>query len=205
MPAEPEVFKRYAGCDTADASLLMPTDELDANLSNSTISELIGRLEQFTSNEQGAQMYPWATRFAMGYPLPSWQRELVWTDAQKIRFIESIWAGVDVGSYLVNESWELCGEGHKTTFREFSEILLDGQQRLTALEAYVCNEFAVPDANGTPRFWRELPQRERRRFGSYHFAKATIASWDERSLRRAYDLRAFGGTPHKDSEKATTL
>ncbi len=199
-----QVFKRYDDCDVPDTGVAMPRDELDANLHNVCVSELMGRLERFTSGEEGAHMHPWATRFAMGYPLPSWQRPLVWTEEQKVRFIQSMWAGVDIGSYLINDVYEYVKVGEDFThFRLHSEILLDGQQRLTALEDYLFNRFAVPDAHGVPRFWRELGRVERRRFGMLHFAKATVRSWDEAYLRKAYDLRAFGGTPHTEDQRAS--
>jgi hypothetical protein len=201
LPLKP--FHRYAGADEADASVRMPSDELGANVLNVCVSELLLRLELFTTGEEGPHMYPWATRFAMGYPLPRWQRELKWDNEQKVRFIESIWAGVDVGSHLVNNVHEFEGSGKTLRYREFSQVLLDGQQRLTALEDYVYNRFAVPDAQGVPRFWCELSRAERRRFGTFHFAQATITSYDEELLVRAYNLRALGGTPHEESERAS--
>ena len=198
-------FRRYEGAPQDGAvGPRMPADELNANLSNLIISELLGRLERFTSGEEGPHMYPWAKGFAMGYPLPVFQRELVWKPEQKVRFITSIWSGVDIGSYMVNDIYELMGEGEDQHYREFSESLLDGQQRLTALEEYLYDGFAVPDATGVPRFWSELSRVERRRFGSFHFAKATIRSWDDGLLLRAYDLRALGGTPHQAHERAST-
>lgn len=201
LPLQP--FNRYDGSADADDTVRMPTDELGANVLNVCISELLLRLELFTTGEEGPHMYPWATRFAMGYPLLFCQRELKWDDEQKVRFIESIWAGVDVGSHLVNNVHEFEGTGKTLRYREFSQVLLDGQQRLTALEDYVYNRFAVPDAAGVPRFWRELSRVERRRFGNFHFAQATIASYDEALLVRAYNLRALGGTPHDESERAS--
>lgn len=39
-------------------------------------------------------MYDTSERYACGYPIPSFQRELVWTMSQKISFIESIWLGL---------------------------------------------------------------------------------------------------------------
>jgi hypothetical protein len=194
LPLKP--FHRYDGAEDADPNVLMPSDELGANVLNVCISELLLRLEQFTTGEEGPHMYPWATRFAMGYPLPYWQRGLKWDTAQKVRFIQSIWAGVDVGSHLVNDVHEFEGEGENLRYREFSQVLLDGQQRLTALEEYVFNNFPVPDVAGVPRYWRDLSRIERRRFGTFHFAKATITSYDEALLVRAYRLRAIGGVAH---------
>lgn len=198
-------FYRYAECDDRDTGVRMPTASLDAKVHNLTVGELMGRLERFSRGEEGPEMYPWASRFAMGYPLPAWQRPLVWTEAQKVRFIQSLWAGVDVGTYMVNDVYELVNDaqGDGCHYQLFSEVLLDGQQRLTALEDYFYNRFAVPDAGGVPRYWQDLPRIERRRLSSLHFAKATVSSWDERYLRLAYDLRAFGGTPHTEAQRAS--
>lgn len=196
-------FHRYAQDDGQDTGIRMPSVSLEATVHNLTIGELMGRLERFSTGSEGPEMFPWATRFAMGYPLPSWQRPLVWTEGQKVRFIQSLWAGVDVGTYMVNDVYEFVDLGKSGThYREFSEILLDGQQRLTALEDYLYNRFAVPDDQGVLRFWKDLPRIERRRFSSQHFAKAAVGSWDERFLRGAYDLRAFGGTPHTEAQRA---
>lgn len=200
----PSRFSRYDGAEQADETLRMPRDVLDARVSSLCLSEVIGRYERFlASPADGAAMFPWADRFVMGFPLPSWQRPLVWTQEQKMRLIQSIWAGVDIGSYLVNDQYEFVQLGTATPyFRKFSEILLDGQQRLAALESYLTNEFPVPDVQGIPRYWRDLPRIERRRFSSYHFARANIKSWDEATLRLAYDLRAFGGTAHTEDQRA---
>lgn len=197
-------FYRYEGVDNDDSGVRMPTDVLNARVSNLCLSEVLGRFERFTSDErEGVVMYPWAERFVMGFPLPSWQRPLVWTDEQKISFIQSIWSGVDIGSYMVNDQYEFIGLGQaESHYREFSEILLDGQQRLAAIEGYVLNEFTVPDSVGAPTYWMDLPRVERRRFCSFHFARANIQSWDETQLRRAYDLRALGGTPHTEDQRA---
>ena len=197
-------FNRQEGLESANPDIAMPKDELGANTSTATIRELLGRLEEFCNGTEGPERFPWTQRFAMGYPLPSWQRGLEWDAEQKTRFIESIWSGVDIGSYLVNDLWEMEGEGEGrvSTFRENSDVLLDGQQRLTTLEEYVRSQFPVADASGALRYWRELPRLERIRFGQFHFTKATVKSWDEAKLRKAYNMRAYGGTPHKEHQRA---
>lgn len=201
---DPIQFRRYDGASEVDNGIRMPVDILDARVSNLCISELLGRFERFTDPKSGERdMYPWADRFVMGFPLPSWQRPLVWTIDQKVRFIQSIWSGVDIGSYMINDQWELISTENGDFYREFSEVLLDGQQRLSAMEEYLLNRFPVPDADGVARYWSDLPKIERRRFGSFHFARGTIKSWDEGRLRLAYDLRAFGGTPHTEDQRGT--
>lgn len=195
-------FDKYAGAPAdVDNGIRMPVDRLDAKVSNLCLSEVLGRLERFDDAERAR--YPWASRFVMGFPLPSWQRPLVWVPEQKVRFIQSIWAGVDLGSYMVNDQYAYVETADKDIFREFSDVLLDGQQRLAAIEQYVFNEFPVPDCEGVLRYWGDLPRIERRRFGSYHFARAAVKSWNEAQLRLAYDLRALGGTPHTEEQRAT--
>lgn len=193
-------FKRYDSA-SEHSSIAMPRDALNASSEKLTIGELLGRLETF--DEEGGHLYPWAKGFAMGYPLPSFQRELVWTVAQKVRFIESIWAGADLASYLVNDTYEFVGTGSQKVFRKFSEALLDGQQRLSTIEEYLRGRFAVRDAEGTPRFWAELGKVERRRFAATTFVRCTVRTFDEPLLRKAYDLRAFSGTAHKEQERAS--
>ncbi|MBI6727144.1 DUF262 domain-containing protein [Pseudomonas viridiflava] len=196
-------FNRYDGVADADASIKMPEDIFDARATRLSIGELMLRYENFTKDPiAGAATYPWAERFVMGFPLPSWQRPVVWTMTQKLRFILSIWQGVDLGSYLVNDIWEYVADD-KGVLREFSDVLLDGQQRLTAMEDYINNVFPVPDADGVPRYWRDLPQIVRRRFCNITFTKATVASWDEGMLRKVYDLRSFGGTAHTEDQRAS--
>lgn len=198
-------FYRYAGHETANESTKMPSDVLDAKSSRLTIGELIHHYEDFCNEEaSGPAMFPWATRFAMGFPLPAWQRDLEWTENQNVRFILSIWCGVDLGSYLVNDNFEFIKNADGTqSYRQFTEALLDGQQRLTCLQLYITNQFAVPDANGNPIYWKDVPKIERMRFTKVTFVRATVSSWDEAMLRRVYDLRAFGGTAHKESDRAS--
>ncbi|MDF8363356.1 MULTISPECIES: DUF262 domain-containing protein [Achromobacter] len=196
-------FRIYNGAEGADSTIKMERDRLGANVSNTIIREVLSRFERFCAEESEVRrQYPWADRFVMGFPLPAWQRPAVWTLDQKRRFIQSIWAGVDIGSYMVNDLWEFVESRDAETFRQHSEILLDGQQRLSAIQDYVLDEFAIPDAAGVLRLWSDLPKIERNRFCMTHFACATIRSWDEQQLKLAYNLRAFGGTAHTEDQRA---
>lgn len=199
-------YDKYAGADLVPAGRRMPKSEISTNTAPRTVYELIHRLESFSKEEpEYRARYPWATRFVLGYPLPSWQRPAVWTADQKVRFITSLWLDVDVGTYLVNDVCEYEKVGGQLTDRmvEFSDVLLDGQQRLTALEEYLLSQFAVPDGAGVPVYWNELSQVERRFFGNKSFNRSVVHCWDEAELRRIYDLRSFGGTAHTPDQRAT--
>lgn len=166
------------------------------------IDMLASNLEAYSADPARARgKYPWATRFAMGHPLAPWQRPAAWTEEQKVRFITSIWMGSDLGSYLVNGWYEFAANGD--AYELNSEVLLDGQQRLTALEGYLLGKFGVPDADGGVRYWSEVGDKERKRFLAMPFAQARVHSGDEAALRKVYDLRAFGGTPHTEDQRAS--
>lgn len=204
--SEPRSVRHPSEERTLDASVRMPREEQVATSVSMVIGELVGNFEEFLQNEEQIRAsYPWATRFVLGYPLPKWQRPLVWSPEQKIRFITSIWCGIDIGSYLLNDCAEVIEEQPArgiVIFREFSNVLLDGQQRMSSIEEYLLGAFAVMDTQGTPRLWSELPRIERRRFESTHFSRCTVKSWNEGQLRKIYNLRAFGGTAHRESERA---
>ncbi|MEG1680878.1 MAG: DUF262 domain-containing protein, partial [Stenotrophomonas sp.] len=64
-------------------------------------------------------------RNLLAYVLPPWQRDEVWSDHQKRRFIEGIFLGLGTGYYVVHApDWDECGQ------RPMSGWLIDGQQRL---------------------------------------------------------------------------
>jgi hypothetical protein len=181
----------------------MPQADFHAMTSPRTVSELMHSLEHYTANPAEVRaLYPWADRFVLGIPLPSWQRPVVWTIDQQIKLVQSLWLELDVGSYLVN-AWDEFEPGDEAIYKPNAGVLLDGQQRLTALQNYLLNVFPVPDAEGIPCYWSDLSCVEQRKFGSRTFNRATINSGDEVLLRKVYDIRAFAGVRHSDDQRAS--
>lgn len=197
-------MKKIYGNGVPGSVRRMETPSEQVNVSPRSLYELLMRLDKFNASDEVRKQYPWATRFVMGLPLPSWQRDFVWTDQQQSRFIESLWANLDVGTYLVNDvqGYATSPDG-ETVCAMFSDVVLDGQQRLTALQNYVSSQFPVPDAQGIPVYWHELSVVEQRFFSNKTFSRATVSLSDENALRRMYDLRSFGGTPHDESQRAS--
>lgn len=146
--------------------------------------------------ERGDPLYPTqAERRVMGMGLPSWQRDFVWSQAQCKRFIESIWSGINIGGWMFN----VVGTSAN---HPLDGLIIDGQQRLTALERYLTDEFPMTAADGTKLYWSELNTREQRRFGHAHFPYIELNVEDEDELKRLYDLHNFGGTPHRPEDRA---
>ena len=173
----------------------MPEKDIGTSDSPRGIEELF---MQYARLEEDRALYPWAERFVMGYPLPWWQREFKWNEYQQQAFIDSIWRGNTLSSYLVND-WEMS-DG--VTFDKNSNVLLDGQQRLYTIERFVTDQLAVPDAEGKLRLWSEIGKTQRLRFVRTIFTRGQIRVWDEALLMEIYNRRNFGGTPHLESERA---
>lgn len=128
-------------------------------------------------------------REVMGFFLPAWQRGSVWTEKQKISFIESAWLGVNLGTYTYNTA---------DIGSPYDNLLIDGQQRMTALQDYVDDKFPVFGYR-----YSEITKADERRFGmTVVFSSYETQSEDEQYLRDYYNLMNFGGTAHKEDERA---
>lgn len=137
-----------------------------------------------------------ADRYVCGYPVPSFQRDHVWSRDQEISFIGSVWLGIPIGTYNIHESkWDSVDGNTKAV--KYSGWVIDGQQRLTALENYWNNQFPVFDL-----FWKDLTPPETRRFLMTKFGFFESSLWDEVLIRALYNRMAFGGTPHKPEDRA---
>lgn len=129
-------------------------------------------------------------RSVMGFPLPPWQRPFVWTETQCVKFIESAWLGLNLGTYSFNQPDSLN--------KKLDGLLIDGQQRMRAIERYLDDEFPVFGYR-----WSEVTEVDRRRFDmSVAFHAYITSSEDEDWLRSYYDLMNFGGTPHTEGQRA---
>jgi hypothetical protein len=128
-------------------------------------------------------------RKIMGFIIPDWQRPLVWTEAQQIRFIESAWKGLPLGTYTYNQVF---------SHPEYDHLLIDGQQRMWSLDRYLNNEFKV-----FGYYWSELTIVDHRVFEmSTLFPCYVTKSADEGYLKDYYNLMNFGGTTHTEDQRA---
>lgn len=124
-----------------------------------------------------------------GFILPAFQRGAVWSDEQKIRFMESLILKLPVGSYCVHEdlstavSWEL----------------LDGQQRWGAIFDYVDDKFPVFGMK-----YSELNEVERRYFRSLTFPVFIATGFTEEEKYEVFTRLAYGGTPNSADDAPTT-
>lgn len=171
---------------------LMPKPLLSATTNNWTLGHLYLELD----TEDWVKEHHEPGTWLLGHILPPFQRPVVWTEPQMIRFIESAWLGLHLGVYVYNDASDFAKLGSR---RPKTDLwLIDGQQRLTALERYFRCQFPV-----FGHLWTDLGREEQRRLlRSVTFAGAAVKSNDEAMLRELYDRLNFGGTPHSQDQRA---
>lgn len=131
---------------------------------------------------------PPTDRMVFGFRIPPWQRGFVWTKEQDIAFIESLWKGVPVGTFSYVQNNCDVTDGY----------LIDGQQRIYALEKYIKGEFPV-----FGYYYDEVTVVDKRFFAfSTSFPCYIVSSSDETFLKEYYNLMNFGGTSHNKDERA---
>lgn len=166
----------------------MPESTLNATTEELRISEVFPDEVDYAQSQ-----YPWANKFVGRFPLPDFQRSLCWTETQNIAFIESIFLGYDIGSYMVN-SYQMEGDG---TLKKYSEVLIDGQQRITAICLYISDQLKVCGA-----YYSEISRRDKMRFKQTQFSRTTIDTFDADVLKDAYNRLNFTGVNHTEDQKA---
>jgi len=119
-----------------------------------------GRIPQFPSahyevNVDWEEQEHHIARMVRAYDLdltPEFQREHVWTDAQRARYIEYVLRGGEVGRNLTFN----C-PGWQSGTSKGRLVIVDGKQRLEAVRRFLRGEIAVFDSNagggedGVPR------------------------------------------------------
>lgn len=135
-------------------------------------------------------------QFLMGFVLPPFQRPVVWDEAQMIRFLESAWMGFNLGTWTWNDAMDKPS-GKKDKFHKTDRWLIDGHQRLTALDRYWNDEFEVFGYK-----WSELTDVDHRLFLFTGFASSVVKMTNEASLRELYNRMNFGGTAHTEEQRA---
>ena len=147
-----------------------------------SIDRLVGTMEH------PKKAYDWSERKVCGFPVPNFQRPLKWSVAQQISFIESVWKGYDIGSYMIVKN---------EYGKQFSGAVIDGQQRLKAIEDYLNDRFEVFGYK-----YSDLDVLDHRDFENIPFPCRVLHVWDEQELRDTYNRLNFGGVAHNDDEKA---
>jgi len=112
--------------------------------------------------------------------IPDFQRGLVWTLDQKIKFLESLVLGLPIGEYCLHEN------------TDWTYDLLDGQQRWDAIFSFVDNQFPVFGL-----FFKDMNLLTSRHFKHIQFPHKLIKGLSYEQKEETYKRLAYGGTPHE--------
>ena len=174
---------------------LPASDPFDASRTRAmAISEILRQAKPDAEPTYGIRKLRHGEVRLLGLIVPAWQRPSLWTEKQNIRFIESIWRNYAIGTYVVN----VDAAGSKPT--HLDGILVDGRQRLTALELYARDAFPVFGA-----LYSELETRDRLDFNRRTFSRAEVTYRHEEDLKAAYERMAYGGVPHQAAKTIPAL
>lgn len=156
----------------------MPRPWFKASMHNTTMAFLMrgeGRVAPLTEGE----------RLLGHFVLPPFQRPPVWTRGQQVAFLESAWGGLPLGSFVLNRPSRYGSP--------FDNWLLDGQQRVTAVLAYLADEYPV-----LGYCYSEITDRDRRQWMmAMSFPYLEVQSEDPAELEDIYNRLAYGGTAHE--------
>lgn len=142
--------------------------------------------------ERGRPADQLGRRMVMGFVLPDFQRPAVWTRDQEKALIRSLWMGIPIGTFSYTELADAQSP--------LNNLLIDGQQRMRAIEGYLNDGFEVFGYR-----WSEIPDDEKRSFKlTRKFGCFVVNNADEAFLRAYSDLMNFGGTAHTESQRAST-
>jgi len=104
-------------------------------------------------------------------PRPEFQRKLVWSNAHKSGFIDSVIKNYPLPEIFVAERQVDPDSG------VYAEMLVDGQQRLTTLYEYVTGNIDLKLEPGVP-FYDGLPEEEKLRFLGTEIVVRVLSSLD---------------------------
>jgi uncharacterized protein with ParB-like and HNH nuclease domain len=116
--------------------------------------------------------------------IPDFQRALVWTESQKIRFMESLILDLPIGEYCLHESED-----------QLEYEVLDGLQRWSAIEGYFADEFPVFELK-----YSELNRRTKIFLDQRVFPVRMVKGLNYDQRKSVYCMLAYGGTPHEPRE-----
>jgi hypothetical protein len=176
--------------------IILPSRLINGSQSAICLSDLM----RDRSDEYEHLFHPGQERLGHYYLAP-FQRPPVWTEAQSARLIESIHLGIAIGSFVVS----ICGSHDIKTglFPYTSEWIIDGQQRMRAIDKYLKDGLRVFLGTSAEHSWNELSRTQQRCFMMTPVSFIVLGRMSEDELRDVYDRLNFGGTAHTEEQRAS--
>ena len=171
--------------DEAEAQISLRQKETDFDIREYPVEVIV---KKFTENIEGdkAEIF-----------VPDYQRELVWSEAQQSRFIESILLNLPIPYLYVADitSGEDAGRLE----------IVDGSQRIRTLVRFMGNELKLDRLEILDKLigfrFKDLPLPRQLRFGRKTLRMIELIEVDEEARRQLFDRLNSGGSKLEDMEK----
>ncbi len=172
--------------DKAEKQIIEKQKETDFDIREYPIEVIVSKFVDRLEDSDRAELF-----------VPDYQRELVWSDEQQGRFIESIFLNLPIPYLYVADVTEGENEGRLE--------IVDGSQRIRTLVRFVMNEFKLdklkmlPSLNGF--YFKDFSVSRQLRFKRKTMRMIELIEVDEEARRQLFDRLNTGGTKLKDMEQ----
>lgn len=167
------------------------------SLANYTLSHVFANKRSIDENREEHCQFSLDETWVCGYALPPFQRPVVWHEGKMIRFIEAAADGRHLGTWSYHQVDDVVKVGGRDLF-PMDMWLIDGQQRLTALERFFDDGFPVYG-----KLWSEIDVVVKRKFlNTTVFPANVLRNRTEMELREFYDTLNFDGVAHTEDQRA---
>jgi len=133
------------------------------------------------------------------YYIPPFQRPAVWTKEQSAKLIESVHLGIAIGAVVVSNE----GQYRNGKYSPTADWIIDGQQRMRAIDAYLKDELTVFVGTPSEHVFSQLDKPQKRRFTGTPVGFIVLDNCSEELLREIYNRMNFGGTDHTEDQRAS--
>jgi hypothetical protein len=112
---------------------------------------------------------------------PLFQRDIVWTDKQKSYLMDSVLRGYPIPEIYLQEQISTTGES--------KFIVVDGQQRISSILAYINDEYAIDESESET--WAnfefsDLSESDKKNFFGYKFIVRLLPEMDDEEIRAIF-------------------
>lgn len=172
--------------DKAEKQIIEKQKETDFDIREYPIEVIVSKFVERLEDSDRAELF-----------VPDYQRELVWSDEQQGRFIESIFLNLPIPYLYVADVTEGENEGRLE--------IVDGSQRIRTLVRFVMNELRLDKLKMLPLlngfYFKDFPVSRQMRFKRKTMRMIELIEVDEEARRQLFDRLNTGGTQLKDMEQ----
>lgn len=188
MIQQNELFPRFTDEEKkiAENQILEKQKETDFDIREYPIEVIVSKFTEKLEDSDKAELF-----------VPDYQRDLVWSDEQQSRFIESILLNLPIPYLYVADVNEGEDEGRIE--------IVDGSQRIRTLVRFLNSEFTLenlkllPDLNGFS--FKDFITSRQLRFKRKTMRMIELIEVDEEARRQLFDRLNTGGTRLKEMEQ----